>query len=463
MSCSCNVSALRLFARGLVQVHHLESGSQFVLPIRGSAVRPGFATALRATADTSPATQRQHLHASRTLRDTEDPVGAKPPTEAQTTSSPDEQTNKPEAPLELTSKKRERTNISNRFNLRRSNAKRPATEAATVSGNGADASNEAEAIAKSAWKFKTQGFDWKAFRSKDPAKRKTADLSNFDWENWKGKKFDRNSGGLNTLLTNLQKAQERDREAIGSASSQEHSTGRNRTSWDKNRAVESTAMLAPGARNGQNWNDAGMQPPRKREEWMIQKEALKAKFPEGWNPRKRLSPDALAGIRALNAQFPDVYNTRTLAEKFEVSPEAIRRILKSRWVPSVEEEEERYDRWYRRGKKVWEHKAAHGIKPPKRWRDEGIAREPEFHERKARASRTTSAILQKSREQYMQGFNQVQSATRERPTSAVEELAGDETTNKSKGEPDSVKDGGKMQEAHSTWTENKSDSRKESE
>ncbi|KAJ2969071.1 hypothetical protein NQ176_g8860 [Zarea fungicola] len=450
MSCSCNVSTLRLFARGLVQVHRLESGSQAVLPIRGSAVRPGFAWALRATADTSPATQRQHLHASRTLYDREDPVVAKSPPEAQTTSPPDEQTNKPEALLELTSRKRERTNVSNRFNPRRQSSKGPATESATASGNGADASNEAEAIAKTAWKFKKQGFDWKAFRSKDPAKRKTADLSNFDWENWKGKKFDRNSGGLNTLLTNLQKAQERDREAIGSAASQEHSTGRSR---DKNRDVKSTALLGPGERNRQDWNDAGMQPPRKREEWMIQKEALKAKFPEGWNPRKRLSPDALAGIRALNAQFPDVYNTRTLAEKFEVSPEAIRRILKSRWVPSVEEEEERYDRWHRRGKKVWEHKAAHGIKPPKRWRDEGIAREPEFHQRKAKASRTTSAILQKSREQYMQGFNQVQSAARETPSSAVEELAGDETTNKSKGEPDSVKDGGKTRDAHSTWTE----------
>ena len=121
---------------------------------------------------------------------------------------------------------------------------------------------------------------------------------------------------------------------------------------------------------------------KKIEDWKIQKAALKEKFPDGWMPRKRLSPDALAGIRALNAQFPDVYTTNALAEKFEVSPENIRRILKSKWRPSVEEEEERQERWHRRGKHTWERKAALGIKPPKKWRDEGVAREPEYHARR---------------------------------------------------------------------------------
>ncbi|KAJ3522579.1 hypothetical protein NM208_g12797 [Fusarium decemcellulare] len=100
---------------------------------------------------------------------------------------------------------------------------------------------------------------------------------------------------------------------------------------------------------------------------------------EGWRPKKRLSPDALAGIRALNAQFPDVYTTAALAQKFEVSPEAIRRILKSKWQPTVEEEESRQERWFRRGKNVWEHKAALGIKPPQKWRREGVARDPSYH------------------------------------------------------------------------------------
>ncbi|KAG6011379.1 hypothetical protein E4U54_008116 [Claviceps lovelessii] len=124
--------------------------------------------------------------------------------------------------------------------------------------------------------------------------------------------------------------------------------------------------------------------PRKAH-WQIQKEALKEKFPGGWAPRKRLSPDALAGIRALNAQFPDVYTTEALAGKFQVSPEAIRRVLKSKWTPSADEEQERQERWFRRGKSVWERQAALGVKPPKKWRREGIVRGVEWHERRQRA------------------------------------------------------------------------------
>ncbi|KAG6033220.1 hypothetical protein E4U19_006785 [Claviceps sp. Clav32 group G5] len=125
-------------------------------------------------------------------------------------------------------------------------------------------------------------------------------------------------------------------------------------------------------------------PQHVKEHWKIQKEALKEKFPDGWAPRKRLSPDALAGIRALNAQFPDVYTTKTLADKFKVSPEAIRRVLKSKWQPSAEEEQDRQERWFRRGKQVWERQAALGIKPPKKWRAEGIVRDKEWHERRKR-------------------------------------------------------------------------------
>ncbi|KAG6116047.1 hypothetical protein E4U13_002163 [Claviceps humidiphila] len=126
-------------------------------------------------------------------------------------------------------------------------------------------------------------------------------------------------------------------------------------------------------------------PQRAKERWQIQKEALKEKFPDGWAPRKRLSPDALAGIRALNAQFPEVYTTKTLADKFQVSPEAIRRVLKSKWMPSAEEEQDRQERWFRRGKQVWERQAALGIKPPKKWRVEGIVRDKEWYERRKRA------------------------------------------------------------------------------
>ncbi|KAI1186699.1 hypothetical protein F5B17DRAFT_351562 [Nemania serpens] len=115
------------------------------------------------------------------------------------------------------------------------------------------------------------------------------------------------------------------------------------------------------------------------EQWRIQKEALKEKFPEGWRPRKRLSPDALEGIRALHVQFPAQYTTEVLAKNFEVSPEAIRRILRSKWTPSPEEEIDRQERWFNRGKTIWSQMAALGKKPPRRWRREGIVREPHWN------------------------------------------------------------------------------------
>lgn len=117
-----------------------------------------------------------------------------------------------------------------------------------------------------------------------------------------------------------------------------------------------------------------------REDWRIQKQALKEKFPEGWNPRKKLSPDALLGIRALHKQFPEEYTTEVLSNKFEVSPEAIRRILKSKWTPEPEVEIDRQERWFSRGKQVWEHWAALGKKPPRKWRNEGIVRDPVWNE-----------------------------------------------------------------------------------
>ncbi|KAL8827017.1 MAG: hypothetical protein Q9191_003446 [Dirinaria sp. TL-2023a] len=114
----------------------------------------------------------------------------------------------------------------------------------------------------------------------------------------------------------------------------------------------------------------------KREDWQIQKQALAKKFGQaGWTPRKRLSPDALDGIRALHVQYPAKYTTSVLAEQFEVSPEAIRRILKSKWKPTETEEASRRQRWDRRGAVIWSQKAESGIKPPKKWRQKGIGRD----------------------------------------------------------------------------------------
>ncbi|KAL9033598.1 MAG: hypothetical protein Q9214_007435 [Letrouitia sp. 1 TL-2023] len=122
--------------------------------------------------------------------------------------------------------------------------------------------------------------------------------------------------------------------------------------------------------------DLGERPENKRpppaataEDWQIQKAALAAKFKgAGWSPRKRLSPDAVDGIRELYAQNPELYTTPVLAQQFQVSPEAVRRILKSRWKPSEEEQRRRRDRWEKRGQNIWNQLAEQGMKPPKKWR-----------------------------------------------------------------------------------------------
>ncbi|KAM3418559.1 hypothetical protein BST61_g4536 [Cercospora zeina] len=106
------------------------------------------------------------------------------------------------------------------------------------------------------------------------------------------------------------------------------------------------------------------------EPWQRDKSALQKKFGEkAWSPRKRLSPDSLDGIRALHASDPRTYTTEMLSQHFQVTPEAIRRILKSKWKPSSEEVEERRERWEKRGVKKWrEMSEVHGMKPPKKWR-----------------------------------------------------------------------------------------------
>ena len=112
-----------------------------------------------------------------------------------------------------------------------------------------------------------------------------------------------------------------------------------------------------------------------REPWQIQKKALADKFgPTGWFPRKRLSPDTLEGIRALHTQYPDKFTTPILADQFKVSPEAIRRILKSKWRPNDEEEERRRRRWEKRGENIWGQMVEMGIKPPKKWRIMGVGK-----------------------------------------------------------------------------------------
>lgn len=116
--------------------------------------------------------------------------------------------------------------------------------------------------------------------------------------------------------------------------------------------------------------------------WMKQKVALGKKFgDDGWNPLKKLSPDAMDGIRALHGEDPGRFHTRHLADLFEVSPEAIRRILKSKWRPREEEAEDRTRRWEARGKAIFDKQVEEGnIIPKSRKR-----REKEERKRKERS------------------------------------------------------------------------------
>ncbi|CCG82328.1 Required for respiratory growth protein 9, mitochondrial [Taphrina deformans PYCC 5710] len=66
-----------------------------------------------------------------------------------------------------------------------------------------------------------------------------------------------------------------------------------------------------------------------------------------WSPRKKLSPDAMAGIRTLQRTNPE-YDVPRLADLFKVSPDAIRRILKSKWIPTPQEAKDRDERWKKR-------------------------------------------------------------------------------------------------------------------
>ncbi|KAK7039566.1 putative neugrin-like protein [Favolaschia claudopus] len=70
--------------------------------------------------------------------------------------------------------------------------------------------------------------------------------------------------------------------------------------------------------------------------WQVHRSAIKEAFPDGWNPPRKLSREAMEGLRQLNRVDPETFTTPVLAERFRVSPEAVRRILKSRWTPPVE-------------------------------------------------------------------------------------------------------------------------------
>jgi hypothetical protein len=72
-------------------------------------------------------------------------------------------------------------------------------------------------------------------------------------------------------------------------------------------------------------------------QYKTHRERIKEQFPEGWSPPRKISRQAMDGMRVMQAQNPEIFTTSVLAEQFKISPEAVRRILKSKWEPSREQ------------------------------------------------------------------------------------------------------------------------------
>jgi methylphosphotriester-DNA--protein-cysteine methyltransferase len=71
--------------------------------------------------------------------------------------------------------------------------------------------------------------------------------------------------------------------------------------------------------------------PPKAKSWAEHRANLRAKYPGNWSPSKKVSREAMDAIRKLHKADPDKYPTWILAQRFTISPVAVRRILKSKW------------------------------------------------------------------------------------------------------------------------------------
>ncbi|PCH35258.1 hypothetical protein WOLCODRAFT_139830 [Wolfiporia cocos MD-104 SS10] len=87
-------------------------------------------------------------------------------------------------------------------------------------------------------------------------------------------------------------------------------------------------------------------------EFAEHRRTMKKAFPDGWAPPRKLSRETMDAVRAMHALDPRMFTTPVLAEKFRVSPEAIRRILKSKWEPTKEVRAKMAER-ARRSREEW--------------------------------------------------------------------------------------------------------------
>ena len=73
--------------------------------------------------------------------------------------------------------------------------------------------------------------------------------------------------------------------------------------WDLPDLVPSVRLTTRGETTAAETGPVGEHSSsRSKEIWQKHKMAIKTKFPEGWAPRKKLSPDAIKGVRQLHKQ-----------------------------------------------------------------------------------------------------------------------------------------------------------------
>lgn len=82
--------------------------------------------------------------------------------------------------------------------------------------------------------------------------------------------------------------------------------------------------------------DAGNVTPHPEPVWRKRDAAHKKRYGD-WNPTRRLTRPQMADLRHMKMQMPHM-KTIDFANIFKVLPEAIRRILQSRWTPTATDE-----------------------------------------------------------------------------------------------------------------------------
>lgn len=115
---------------------------------------------------------------------------------------------------------------------------------------------------------------------------------------------------------------------------------------DEELLIEVGLLKQPGSSVPKDWGK------KELPEWRRQDYARKEKLNGArWLPTKKVSREAMEGIRYLKKEQPDL-KISEIASHFKIPYDAVRRILKSKWRPSADEEQRLQKKWIERGKKL---------------------------------------------------------------------------------------------------------------